>query len=160
MKNTIICLVLFVSLFVFFACGGSPPAPSPAPAAKTPAPAAKPPAANTPAPAASSNNTDIILDGASTYTVVSGDTLSKISQGTYKNGFYYPLIMMASKNLVKDQDYIQPGMVLTVPKLQSNLDNAKARESMKKFFLEIADITESRRPQDAAGLRKLVKEMR
>jgi len=156
MRNVVFCLVLFASLFVFFACGGSPqPAPVPAPA---PAPAAPPPPPPPP-PAAPARTTDLILDGAATYTVVSGDTLSKISKVKYKNSFYYPLIMMASKDIVKDQDFILPGMVLTVPVLQANLNDSRARDSMKKFFLEIAGITDRKRPEDAAGLRKLVKEM-
>jgi len=67
--------------------------------------------------------------------------------------------MMASKDIVKDQDFILPGMVLTVPVLQANLNDSRARESMKKFFLDIANITDRKRPEDAAGLRKLVREM-
>jgi len=158
-RNTIFCLILFVSLFVFFACGGSPQ-PAPAPAAPSPAPAPTPaPPQPAPTPAATVRTTELILEGADTYTVVSRDTLSKISKRTYKNGFYYPLIMMASKDIVKDQDLIKPGMVLTIPKLQVNLDDARARESIKKFFSEIANITDRKRPADAAGLRKLVREM-
>jgi hypothetical protein len=63
--------------------------------------------------------------------------------------------MMASNNVVKNQDHIEPGMVLIIPRLQANLDDPRARESMKKFFLEIANITERKRPIDAAGLRRL-----
>jgi len=63
--------------------------------------------------------------------------------------------MMASPDIVEEQDLIEPGMVLTIPKLQANLNDARARESMKKYFLEIAGITERKRPKDAAGLRKL-----
>ena len=176
MKNPVICLLLCLSFFVLFACATQPPAPAPAPAyepapepapkpAPAPAPAPKPtPAAPAPAPApppeppkaaAPSRTTDLILNGADTYTVVKGDTLSKISRRKYKNGFYWPLIMMASPGVVEDQDLIEPGMALTVPKLQANLDDTRARESMKKFFLEAAGITERKRPKDAAGLRKL-----
>jgi hypothetical protein len=73
----------------------------------------------------------------------------------YQNGFYYPLIMMAARDFIKNQDHIEPGMVLTIPRLQANLNDARARESMKRYFLEIADITNRKRPEDAAGLRKL-----
>jgi hypothetical protein len=61
---------------------------------------------------------------------------------------------MASSD-VKDQDRIIPGMKLTIPRLQVNLDDSKARASMKSFFLETATITERKRPRDAAGLRNL-----
>jgi hypothetical protein len=121
-----------------------PPPPATAPAAPTP-----------PVTVSSSRNTDLILDGAETYIVVEGDTLSDISRMKYQNGFYYPLIMMAAKDLIKDQDHIEPDMVLIIPGLQANLNDARARESMKKYFLEIAVITDSIRPEDAEGLRKL-----
>jgi len=160
MKKIVFCLVLVLSFFVFFACASPPPASSSTPAAPapaTPAPAAPAPATppRQPAPQTPSRTTDLVLDGSETYTVVRGDTLSKIAQSKYRNGFYYPLIMMASNGVIKDQDFIEPGMKLTIPKLQANLDDPRAKESMKKFFLEIAAITERKRPNDAAGLRKL-----
>jgi len=157
MKNTVFCLVLFLSFFVLFACG-TPPGPAPAakPAAKpasTPATSkTTPEPAKTPTPV---RTTDIILDGAEAYTIVRGDTLSGIARKKYRNGFYYPLIMMASPNVVRDQDLIEPGAVLTVPRLQPNLNDAKAKQSMKKYFREVADITNRKRPADAAGLRKM-----
>jgi len=63
--------------------------------------------------------------------------------------------MMASNNVIEKQDHIVPGMVLTIPGLQVNLNDNRARQSMKKYFLEAADITNRKRPADAAGLRKL-----
>jgi len=174
MKNIIFCFVLFLGFFVFFACGSAPPPPDPEPAsapvpAPTPTPPTRilvppPPRRETPKPqeppkasVSPSRTTDLILNGAETYTVVKGDTLSKISRRKYKNSYYYPLIMMASKGIVKNQDHIQPGMVLTIPKLQPNLNDARARASMKKYFLEVADITSRKRPNDAAGLRRLAR---
>ena len=64
---------------------------------------------------------------------------------------------MASRDLIEDQDYIETGMVITIPNLQANLADDRARASMKAFFLEIADITDRvhKRPEDAAGLRTL-----
>jgi LysM repeat protein len=158
MKNIVFCLVLFYSFFMFFACGSLPSSSDPA-SASSPTATASTPASSSQQPsnaaASSSRTTDLILDGSEAYTVVRGDTLSKISQSKYRNGFYYPLIMMASNNIVKDQDLIRPGMVLTIPRLQVNLDDPRARESMKRFFIEIANITERKRPNDAAGLRRL-----
>jgi Tfp pilus assembly protein FimV len=156
MKKIIFCLVLILSLVVLFACASPPPASAPAPA-PAPAPAEQPPPPPEPARAEAppARTTDLILDGAEIYTVVRGDTLSKIASRKYQNGFYYPLIMMASNNVVTDQDLIEPGMVLTIPRLQANLNDTMAKESMKKFFMEIAVITDRKRPADAAGLRKL-----
>jgi Tfp pilus assembly protein FimV len=162
MKKVFFCLVLILSIFLFFACASAPSASTSAPASSSPAaPAASTPAAtpqqttNTPVPAASPGNNDIILSGSETYIVVWGDTLTKIARKKYGNGFYYPLILMASSNVVKDQDRIIPGMRLTIPRLQANLDDSRARASMKRFFLETASITERKRPRDAAGLRNL-----
>jgi hypothetical protein len=155
MKNLVICLLFCLSFFVLFACGTQPPAPAPTyEPAPDPAPAPTPPP-EPPKAAAPSRATDLILDGAETYIVVRRDTLSRISRRKYQNGFYWPLIMMASPGIVEDQDLIEPGMALTIPKLQANLNDARARESMKKYFLETASITERKRPKDAAGLRKL-----
>ena len=159
MNKAIFCLVLVLGLFVFFACTSSPPpATATTPARETPPPAPQP--ASTPAeqprtPPPPARTTDLVLDGAGTYVVVEGDTLSNISRKQYNNGFYYPLIMMASKTLVEDQDFILPDWNLTVPLLQANLNDSRARESMKNFFLEIARITEPMRPLDASGLRAL-----
>jgi LysM repeat protein len=164
MKKTVFCLLPVLTIFVVFACASTPSAPAPASAAGS----SSAPAASTPAQpsqqqtqqpstvaASPSRTTDIILDGSETYTVVRGDTLTKISRSKYRNGFYYPLIIMASNNIVKDQDLIRPGMRLIIPRLQANLDDPRARESMRRFFLETANITERKRPRDAAGLRRL-----
>ncbi|MDR2575319.1 MAG: LysM peptidoglycan-binding domain-containing protein [Treponema sp.] len=169
MKNLVISLFLCLSFFVLFACGTQPPAPAPAPTpVSTPAPEPAPAPAPPPEPpkaAAPSRATDLVLDGAENYTVVKGDTLSRISRRKYQNGFYWPLIMMASPsawktfNMDQNQDLIEPGMVLIIPKLQANLNDARAKESMKKFFLETAGITELKRPKDATGLRKLANSM-
>jgi uncharacterized membrane protein YiaA len=98
----------------------------------------------------------LILDGAQTRTVRSGDTLSAISREVYNNGFYFPVIMLASKDVVIDPDKIEPGMQLTIPNLQTNLNDAKARANIKSFLLEIAAVEDMRdRPEDARGLRQL-----
>jgi hypothetical protein len=159
MKKIVLCLVLILSFFVLFACASAPPEAEPAPPSSS-APASSP--ASTPSTPAQSPQqpsvvrpTELVLDGAETYTVVRGDTLSKIARNKYRNGFYYPLIMMASSNVVKDQDKITPGMRLIIPNLQANLNDSIARASIKRYLLEIASITERKRPRDATGLRSL-----
>ena len=101
--------------------------------------------------------TDLILDGAGTYTVRSGDTLAHIARSSeYHSGYYYPIIMLASKDIILDPDKIQPGMVLTVPDLQKNLDNTRARAGIKNFLGEVAKIEDDRnRHETANGLREL-----
>jgi len=97
---------------------------------------------------------DLILEGAKEYTVKSGDTLAQISNTLYGDGYYYPVIMLASKNVVLDQDRIRPGMTLVVPVLQTNLDRPQSRAAVKGVLLDCAKIEDSRgRKNTAAGLR-------
>jgi hypothetical protein len=99
---------------------------------------------------------DLILDGADTYTVKSGDTLAGISRSVYQDGFYFPVIMLASKDVVSDPDKIEPGMKLTIPDLKKNLDNPRARANIKSYLKDVAKIEDDRkRPNDAKGLRDL-----
>ena len=98
----------------------------------------------------------IVMEGAQKYTVRSGDTLSRIANTQYGSGFYYPLVMLASSDIVQDPDKIQPGMELTIPDLQRNLSDVRARSYMRSAMLECADIEESReRASTAQGLKDL-----
>jgi hypothetical protein len=85
---------------------------------------------------------DLILEGAKKHTVARGDTLSAITRNNYgsSNGYYFPLIMLASSEVVLDPDLIEPGMQLTIPDLQKNLNNAKARSRLKKFLIQISGV--------------------
>jgi hypothetical protein len=101
---------------------------------------------------------DIILDGAASYTVVKGDTLSKITRTRYgaDNTYFFPLIMLASSDVVKDPDLIAPGMKLTIPDLQKNLGDSTAKGRIKSFINDIAGIYDRKEePKPAASLREL-----
>ena len=50
-----------------------------------------------------------------TYTVVKGDTLSKISKEMYGDANKYNTIFEANKPMLKDPDKIYPGQVLRIP---------------------------------------------
>ena len=50
-----------------------------------------------------------------TYTVVKGDTLSKIAKEMYGDASKYPVIFEANKPMLKDPDKIYPGQVLRIP---------------------------------------------
>lgn len=52
------------------------------------------------------------------YTVVSGDSLSKISKAMYGDPMKYPQIFEANKPMLKDVDKIYPGQVLRIPHLE------------------------------------------
>ena len=55
--------------------------------------------------------------GAQTYTVAKGDTLSKIAKEHYGNANKYPVIFEANKPMLKDPDEIYPGQRLRIPPL-------------------------------------------
>lgn len=85
---------------------------------------------------------NLILDGAQTYEVRSGDTLSRIANEYYGSGkgYYFPVIMLASRDVVLDPDLIAPGMQLTIPDLDANLENPQARSNLKNFFTDVSDV--------------------
>ena len=53
--------------------------------------------------------------GATTYTVVSGDSLSKIAKRQYGDANKWPVIFEANRDTIKDPDLIHPGQVLKIP---------------------------------------------
>ena len=168
MKKLLFCSIAALSFMLILSCVSTPSGDGDV-ANTTPAPAEPAQQSTAVAAAAQGPVTDesfrkvydryrygLILDGATTYTVVAGDTLAHISYSGYNNGFYFPLIMKASSDVILDMDKIEPGMVLTVPNLQANLNDPAARANLKAFLFEIADLEEQRhRYQDAAGLREL-----
>ena len=98
----------------------------------------------------------LILDGAQKYIVKNGDTLSNIARSFYGDGFYYPVILLASSDVVVDEDKIQVGMELTIPDLQVNLADPVARADIKGVTVDSAGIQDTRkRPEVAKGLRDL-----
>ena len=50
-----------------------------------------------------------------TYTVVAGDSLSKIAKRFYGDASKWKLIHEANKDQIKDPDLIHPGQVFTIP---------------------------------------------
>lgn len=50
-----------------------------------------------------------------TYTVVSGDSLSKIAKREYGDAKLWPRIFEANKDIIKNPDLIHPGQVLKIP---------------------------------------------
>jgi uncharacterized protein YidB (DUF937 family) len=50
-----------------------------------------------------------------TYTVVAGDSLSKIAKRFYDDANAWPRIFEANRNLLKDPNKIHPGQVLAIP---------------------------------------------
>ena len=161
-----VILVAFISLSFAWVigCASPPPAPPTQPLTEEP-PTQPPPRPDQPPPPPppvvnpdtyNRHRSDIILDGAVRYTVQRRDTLANIAKELYRDGFYYPLILQVSGDVVSDPDKIYPGTVLTVPNLNTNLNDARARASLKRFLLEIANSIEDRRNRHgtAEGMRQ------
>ncbi len=53
------------------------------------------------------------------YTVVKGDSLSKIAKAQYGDAMKYPVIFDANKPMLSDPDKIYPGQVLRIPPVAS-----------------------------------------
>jgi phage tail protein X len=107
-----------------------------------------------------SYKTNFILDDAQTYTVVEGDTLPAIVRRFYGagNGYFFPLILLASRDVVLDADFLESGMVLTIPDLQKNLDNPDTRRSLKYFLYDAADVYEKREAAETQEYKKQLAE--
>ena len=54
------------------------------------------------------------------YTVVRGDSLSKIAKKYYGDAMKYPVIFEANKPMLTDPDLIYPGQVLRIPPVKSS----------------------------------------
>ncbi|MCL2271696.1 MAG: LysM peptidoglycan-binding domain-containing protein [Treponema sp.] len=97
----------------------------------------------------------LILEGAQKYTVKSGDRMVDISRSFYGDPYFYPVIMLASRDVVVDPYKIEPGMELVVPDLQRNLNSVTAKASIKGVINDCARIEDQRGyPDTAAGLRE------
>lgn len=84
----------------------------------------------------------LITDGASNYIVKEGDTLSDIARNFYgaDKPYYFPLIMLASKDVVLDPDLIEPGMQLVIPDFEANTTKESTKPRIKSYFKDIADV--------------------
>ena len=165
MKKFVVGLMVLMLGLALVSCAGAPPAQDPPPPPPpAPAPAAPPPPPPPPPPAPVVVGLD--LTGAQQYTVVEGDTLSEIARRFYgaqtnvgeagtRNGFFFPIIQMASGIVIDDPDVLFPGMILTVPDLRRNLDAPGSRQAVINGLREAANFFEGRRPLDVEGLRRL-----
>jgi len=176
MKKYLICLFIFTVLFGF-SCATAPDTPAPVtqtatapPPAATPPPVAAPPPVTTyvpPAPQPVLDPNGLDMSGAADYTVIPGDFLSEITRTFYgnltgigtagtRNGFYFPVLMLASDGQITDPDLIYPDMKLKIPDLIKNLANPDSRRTIKNLLAQVAILYRNRSlPDEAEGLQKL-----
>ena len=108
------------------------------------------------------NYLDVLdLTGADTYTVKQGDTLTSITKAAYgeDNGYYFPLIMLASKDVVQDPEMIRPGMKLTIPSLERNINNAEKAKVLSPYFKDIAGVYKQKKTKAAPDIREHLNEI-
>ena len=182
MKKFLICLFI-LAILLGLSCSTAPAAnasvvpvtpppdpvpPTPDPVTTAQAPVTTPPAPVTTAPLVLRSAAGLDMAGAEEYTVVIGDFLSEITRRLYgdlddvgpagtKNGFYYPLLVMAVEDqIIEDPDLIFPGTKLKIPDLKKNLTDSTSRSAMKNFFGLIANLYRGKYlPDEADGLQKL-----
>ena len=88
------------------------------------------------------------LDGAENYTVKQGDTLTSIAKAKYgeDNGYYFPLIMVASEN-VSDPELITPGAKLVIPNYNANINDKEQAAKLKPYFKDIAGVYKQKKTE-------------
>ena len=89
-------------------------------ASSAPAPAPKADFSNVQAGSASTAPAAQPEAAAQTYTVVSGDTLSKISKHFYGSANHWNDIFQANRDQLSNPDLIKPGQVLKIPAVKSH----------------------------------------
>ena len=148
MKKIILATSLIIGLMLAVSCASPPKADAPE----------EPPAPPPPLAPVAPPTSELDLTGAVKYKVKWGDTLVKISRRFYRDGFYYPVIILASQDVViKNPDKIWPGMVLTVPDLERNKASDNGRNAIKNCLIGTADIERNKaRPRRGLinGLRR------
>ena len=107
------------------------------------------------------------MTGAKDYTIAKGDTLSQITRNNYgdltdvgdagpNNGFYFPVIMMASESKIVDPDFIEPDMKLKIVDLKKNLAIPASRKAIKDCLNDVAYVYNKKGQQATEdGLKKL-----
>jgi len=137
MKKITLTTSLIIGIMLMVSCA-SPPKTDASPE-EPPVAAPAPVAVRAPAPVPAA--TELDLTGAVKYRVKWGDTLVSISKRFYRDGFYYPIIILASQDVViRNPDKIWPGMVLTIPNLERNKASDNYREAVKNCLNGFADV--------------------
>jgi Tfp pilus assembly protein FimV len=154
MKKITLTTSFIIGVMLAVSCASGPPKID-TPPEEPPVPAEAPVYVPAPAPAAAPvvvTAGELDLTGAVKYKVKWGDTLANISRRFYRDGFYYPVIILASRDVViKNPDKIWPGMVLTIPNLERNKANDNSRKAIKDCLNAFADI-ERKKSRPRRGL--------
>lgn len=103
---------------------------------------------------------DLDLNGAIKHKVTYRDTLSSIAKKYYGNdkGYFFPLILEASKESITNPEIIIPGTILIIPDLNKNIGDPARREYVKSLLLETSKLYQTKKtyfsPKISTELRK------
>lgn len=104
----------------------------------------------------SSHAGNLVMDGAKTYVVKKGDTLTSLTKTFYagddENGYYFPIIMLASRDVVSDPELITPGMKLTIPNFEKNIKDKAVAKKMSVFFRDLTGVYRQKDTPAAADI--------
>lgn len=89
---------------------------------------------------------ELDLTGSKKHKVLYRETLSSIAKKYYGNdkGYFFPLILDASKEYISNPEVIIPGTVLIIPDLNKNLIDPQRREYVKKLLFNTGKIYDSK----------------
>ncbi|MCL2318446.1 MAG: hypothetical protein FWC45_00045, partial [Treponema sp.] len=65
-------------------------------------------------------------------------SLTDVGDSGPNNGFYFPVIMLASDSNIVDPDFIDPGMALKIVDLKRNLSNPVSRQAIKDCLMDVS----------------------
>jgi hypothetical protein len=101
---------------------------------------------------------EFTLENAQMYQVEEGDTMPAIVRRIYGagNGYFFPLIVLASRDVILDPDLLEAGMELRIPDLQENLDDPDTRDALIDLLYDVADVYEKK---EAAEVEQNKKEL-
>ena len=157
MKKISVVVLAMIVTFGMLACSSAAPAPEPEPVApQEPVETPQEPEPVIEAPRTGHSPADaLVLTGAKTYRVKFGDSLTSIAKNNYgrANGYYFPLIMLASRDVVKDPEVIVPGMQLTIPDFNANVNDRSVARDISPYFKEIADVYASKNTAASSDIR-------
>lgn len=102
------------------------------------------------------HESSLVLEGAKYYQVKKGDTLTSITKRFYaghdENGYYFPLIMLASHNVVSDPELITPGMRLTIPDFEKNINDKSKSQQFSAYFRDLTEVYKQKDTPAAADI--------
>jgi len=161
-KSIVVLLIIVVCILTVVGCVTPKPKPdsltTPGTSTETSTPATTGPTTGTTTTPPAPQSKDLILDNATNYVVVRGDTLSGIAAVKYggSNMFFFPLIRLGNAGVVSNPDVIEVGTSLVIPDLQRNLNSAEAKALIRSDMLAIAQQYDRQdKPTAAATIRNL-----